>query len=64
MPRKPSNSGVILSLDVMHEKHGKSLVLELDGEMPLTIADEAEALLEAERLLQEAIALLKPPPSP
>lgn len=53
--------GVILSLEVMHEKHGRTLVIELDGESPLTVADETEALHEAGRLLQEAIDLLKLP---
>jgi len=53
--------GVVVTFSVMHEKHGKTLTIELDGECPLDTADEAIIFAEAERLLQEAISLFQPP---
>ena len=55
--------GVILSLEVTHTKAGATLTIEIDGEAPLANTSELTALKEAERLLQEAIALLEPPAS-
>jgi hypothetical protein len=56
--------GVILSLEIIHNKKNRTLTIEIDGESPLTEAGELAALKEAERLLQDAIALVQPLPAP
>lgn len=55
-----SDRGVMISLQLTHEKNAFSLTIEVDGDAPISSRNEGDILKEAERLLQDAIILLQP----
>lgn len=55
-----ADRGVMISLQLTHEKQGYRLSLEVDGDCVLSKRDEALILAEAQRLLADIAAQLQP----
>ena len=55
-----ADRGVMISLQLTHEKQGYRLSLEVDGDCVITKRDEALIIDEVQRLLADIVAQLEP----